>query len=108
MLIQNDILKKVDGKLKCNIAYLNKEFNSLMEKINEGLYKRLEKETLEIKKYITKIITKSIPNNLKDCVNGYVITLMKFIANNMLIDELVNNNFLNYDESIQISYFIDR
>ena len=108
-LIKNNILIKDNGVLKTNIAYLNKEFLELMENINRNLYVKLEKATNEIKAYLTKIVNKSIPNNLKEYANGYVITLMQFFAGNKLIESLIENNFLNGNlNSIQISYFIDK
>ena len=88
---------------------INKEFLELMENINRNLYVKLEKATNEIKAYLTKIVNKSIPNNLKEYANGYVITLMQFFAGNKLIESLIENNFLNGNlNSIQISYFIDK
>ena len=108
MLIKNRILKKVDGKLKCNLAYINSEFKNLMESINIDLYKKMECETNEIRQYLTKIISKNIPNNLKEYINGYVVTLMDFLANNMLIEELIENNFIHFNDAIQISYFTNK
>lgn len=108
-LIKNNILVKDSGVLKTNIAYLNKEFLQIMENINKELYVKLEKNTNEIKKYLTKVVSKSIPSILKEYVNGYVITLMQFFAGNKIIEELIANNFLNDKlENIQISYFIDK
>ena len=80
-----------------------------MENINRNLYVKLEKATNEIKAYLTKIVNKSIPNNLKEYANGYVITLMQFFFFFLLIESLIENNFLNGNlNSIQISYFIDK
>lgn len=80
-----------------------------MKNINKNLYAKLEKNTNEIKEYLTKVVSKSIPSNLKKFVNGYVITLMQFFAGNKIIEELIANNFLNAKlENIQISYFIDK
>ena len=108
-LIKNNILVKDSGILKTNIAYLNKEFLELMKNINKELYIKLEKNTNEIKEYLTKVVSKSIPGNLKEYTNGYVITLMQFFAGNKIIEALIENNFLNDKlENIQISYFIDK
>ncbi len=80
-----------------------------METINNDLYVKLESSTNKIKEYLTKIITKSIPSNLKEYVNGYVVTLMEFFAGNKIIQTLIENNFLNDKiKNIQISYFINK
>ena len=108
-LIKNNILVKDSGILKTNIAYLNKEFLELMKTINKELYIKLEKNTNEIKEYITKVVSKSMPSNLKEYTTGYVITLMQFFAGNKIIEALIENNFLNDKlENIQIRYFIDK
>ena len=80
-----------------------------MENINNDLYVKLESSTNKIKEYLTKIITKSIPSNLKEYVNGYAVTLMEFFAGNKIIEALIENNFLNDKiKNIQISYFINK
>lgn len=108
-LIKNNILVKDSGVLKTNIAYLNKEFLELIKNINNNLYAKLEKPTCEIKEYLTKVVSKSIPSNLKEYTNGYVITLMQFFAGNKIIEALIENGFLNDKmNNIQISYFIDK
>lgn len=108
-LIKNNILVKDSSALKTNIAYLNKEFLELMKNINKDLYAKLEKNTNEIKEYLTKVVSKTMPSNLKEYANGYVITLMQFFAGNKIIEALIENNFLNDKlENIQISYFIDK
>ena len=108
-LIKNNILVKDSGVLKTNIAYLNKEFLELMKNINKDLYAKLEKNTKEIKEYLTKVVSNSIPSNLKEYTNGYVITLMQFFAGNKIIEALIENGFLNDKmKNIQISYFIDK
>lgn len=107
-LIQHGILLKDKGEFKCNIAYLNKDFEALMQIINDKLYVKLEKATNAIKAYLTKVVTNTIPNNLRQYVDGYVITLMQFWAGNKIIEELINNGFLNDKiPNIQISYFVD-
>ena len=108
-LIKNNILIKDNGVLKTTIAYLNEDFQKLMENINNDLYVKLESSTNKIKEYLTKIITKSIPSNLKEYVNGYVVILMEFFAGNKIIQTLIENNFLNDKiKNIQISYFINK
>lgn len=108
-LIKNGILIKINEELKCNIAYVSKELKKLMKEINENLYKVLEPHTNRIKTYLTKIVNKSIPNSLKDYVNGYVITLMEFFAGNKIIEELISCGFLSVEnKNIQMSYFIDK
>lgn len=108
-LIKNNILAKESGVLKTNVAYLNKEFLELIENINKDLYVKLESSTNEIKEYLTKVVNKSIPSNLKEYINGYVITLMQFFAGNKIIETLIENKFLNDKViNIQISYFIDK
>ena len=108
-LIQNNILVKENEVLKTKIAYLNKDFLKLMENINNGLYIKLETKTNEIKDYLFKIVNNTLPNNLKEYVNGYVFTLMDFFANNMIIQSLISNNFLNDKlDNIQVSYFTDK
>lgn len=108
-LIKNNILIKDNGVLKTTIAYLNEDFQKLMENINNDLYVKLESSTNKIKEYLTKIIIKSIPSNLKEYVNGYVVTLMEFFAGNKIIQTLIENNFLNDKiKNIQISYFINK
>ena len=80
-----------------------------MKNINKDLYAKLEKNTNEIKEYITKVVSKSMPSNLKEYINGYVITLMQFFAGNKIIEALIENGFLNDKmKNIQISYFIDK
>ena len=55
------------------------------------------------------MVSKSIPSNLIEYINGYVITLMQFFAGNKIIEALIENKFLNDKlENIQISYFIDK
>lgn len=66
-----------------------------MNTINKELYIELEKNTNKIKEYLTKVVIKSIPSNLKEYTNGYVITLMQFFAENKIIEALIENNFLN-------------
>lgn len=108
-LIKNNILVKENEVLKTNIAYLNKEFLKLMESINNNLYIKLETKTKKIKNYLFKIVNKTIPNSLTEYVNGYVFTLMDFFANNIIIQSLINNNFLNDKlNNIQVSYFVDK
>ena len=81
----------------------------MMKNINKDLYAKLEKKTNEIKEYLTKVVSKSIPSNLIEYINGYVITLMQFFAGNKIIEALIENKFLNDKlENIQISYFIDK
>lgn len=105
-LIKYGILIKKNGLLKCCLANLNSDFMSLIEKVNNELYQNLEKSTIEIKTYLTKIVSKTIPDNLKQYVNGYVIILMQFFAGNKIIEELNENKFLNDKiDNIQISYF---
>lgn len=108
-LIKNNILVKDRSVLKTNIAYLNKDFLELMKNINKELYNKLEGDTNKIKEYLYKVVSKSIPSNLKEYINGYVITLMQFFAGNKIIEALIENKFLNDKlENIQISYFIDK
>ena len=106
-LIKNNILVKDSGVLKTNIAYLNKEFLELIRNINNNLYAKLEKPTCEIKEYLTKVVSKSIPSNLKEYTNGYVITLMQFFAGNKIIEALIENKFLTknniMDEFVELT-----
>ncbi len=106
-LIQQGIISKKGKYLYSNVAYKNKDFRNLMATINNGLWGKLEKSTEEIKKYIEKIVTKYIPNNLKDYVHGYVMTWMQFFAGNKIIEVLLESGFLNNKGSKQISYFTD-
>ncbi len=107
-LIKYNVLIKQDGKLCSKVAYLNKEFETLIKEINNRLYVKLEKDTREIREYLEKVVYKNIPNSLKEYAHGYVITWMEFFAGNKIIDALLKNGFLVINDHPQISYFINK
>ncbi len=62
-----------------------------------------------LKEYLSKVIKKSITDNLKDYTNVYINDLIKFFGQFNFIKSLIDNGFLNDKvDNIELSYFIDK
>ncbi|MDY3898774.1 MAG: sigma-70 family RNA polymerase sigma factor [Bacilli bacterium] len=110
-LIKEGYLVNINNKIYANVAYLSKEFNQIMERINEELSLVLENGSKKICTYLEKMIKRSLPKNLKEYAHGYMVTLVNFYSGIYFMKNQMESGFNKLaqtkEDGLVLNYFIE-
>jgi hypothetical protein len=92
-LIEQGYAFKDGGKLVCDVAMHNEKSKKLFEKINAELAPVLVPLCKEIYDNVSKIVTSTIPPQLKEYIHAYTAKEVGFYANTFFIEALYGKGF---------------
>ena len=109
-LIEQGYAFKENGNLICDVAVHTEKSKKLFEKINSELNPVLAPLCKEIYESVSKIVTLTIPPQLKKYIHAYTATEVGFYAGSSFMEALYNKSFvtpLEDDDKTPVSCWID-
>lgn len=97
-LIEEGYVVKEDNKLFCNIMVSTKESRKLFEDINADLKKVLQLHCKKTAANMQRIVKATIPEQLKEYVDGFASTWISFYSGVYFYEALYNKGFLKIPE----------